>query len=79
MQNLYEKLSDIEEKQSNIRPNEEVYVSIDTTYDEHFSTNIKNFWNHPEDKQVYFNNGRYISIDYEEIKSISCRSLYLDF
>lgn len=75
MENLLQKLEEIEQKRENLKPNELVYVEIQTVFNDFFSADIKNFWNHPEENLIHFYCSLgYRDIDYGNIRKISYHS-----
>ena len=75
MENLFQKLEEIEHKKEHLKPNELVYVEIQTVFNDSYSADIKDFWNHPEEKLIHFHcSWGYRDIDYEDIRKISYHS-----
>lgn len=68
-------LNELEEIQSSKKPDEEIYIKVQTVYNEFFEVEINYFSNYPEDKEIQICNH---SLSYESIDSISYHSIPLD-
>ena len=68
-------LNELEEIQSSKKPDEEIYIKVQTVYNEVLETEINHFSNYPEEKEVQICNH---SLSYDSINSISYYIITLD-